>query len=103
MYFGCWHCATSSVRVVIGCRRIRQKDDAIVAKHSVPCCCVAAILCARPRYDDSIDTPLAQDHLKVSSKKAAVAMLRDDMLTGCRRQIRVNVHTRCAIDQRITI
>src|SRR5438552_6799618 len=98
MDFSRWHRAKSSVRVIIGSCRVRQKDDAVVAKHRVPCLCLAAILCGRPRYDDGIDTPLAQNHVQVRAKKATVAMLLDDMFTRCRRQIRVDVYTRCAID-----
>src|SRR5205823_12849379 len=93
-----WHGAKSAVRVVIGGGRVRQKDDPVVAKHRVPCGGVAAILGSRPRDDDGIDTPLAQDKVQVRAKKAAVAMLLDDMLTGGRRQLRVDVHPRCAID-----
>jgi hypothetical protein len=59
------------------------KDDPVVAKHRVPCCCAAAILGGRPRVDDGIDTPLAQDNVKVRAKKAAVAMLS----TACRLSI----------------
>jgi hypothetical protein len=41
---------------------------------------VAAILCRRPRDDYGIDSPLAQDNVKVRAKKAAVAMLLDHMV-----------------------
>src|SRR5205814_1231376 len=64
---------------------------------------VAAILSGRPRDDDGIDSPLAQDNVQVRAKKTAVAMLLDDMLPGCRRQLRVDVHSRRAIHQYLTI
>src|SRR6266545_3782949 len=51
---------------------------------------MAAILGGRPRDDDGIDPPLAQDNVQVRAKKATIAMLLDDMLTGCRRQLRVD-------------
>jgi hypothetical protein len=98
-----WHRTKPSVWVVIGCCRVRQKDDPVVAKHRVPCCCVAAILGGRPRDDDGIDFPLAQDNVQVRAKKAAVAMLLDDMLTGCRRQLRVDVYPSDAILPMITL
>jgi hypothetical protein len=83
MDVGRWHPAQSSVRVVIGGCRVRQKNDPVVAKHRVPRRGVVAILSGRPRDDDGIDSPLAQDNVQVRAKKAAVAMLLDDMLAGC--------------------
>src|SRR2546427_218652 len=66
-------------------------------KHRLPRRGVAAVLGSRPRDDDGIDSPLTQDNVQVRAKKAAVAMLLDDMLAGCRRQLRVDVHARRAI------
>src|SRR5438270_13861389 len=98
VHIGVWHRAKSSVGVVVGGCRVGQKDHPVVAKHSVARCRMAAILRGRARDDHGIDTPLAQDHVKVSAIKTAVTMLLDDMLARCRSNLRVDVHSSTAID-----
>src|SRR6202040_3670673 len=63
----------------------------------------AAIFLWRSRDDDGIDSPLAKDNVEVRAKKAAVAMLLNNMLAGGRRQLRINLNTRRAINQCVTI
>src|SRR3981081_457030 len=97
VHVGGWHRAKSPVWIVIGSCRVRQKDDSVVAKHCVPRRGLAAILSSGPRDDNGIDSPLPQDNVEVSAKKAAVAMLLDNMLADCRRDLRVDLHARGTI------
>ena len=95
--------AKSPVWIVIGSCRVRQKDDPVVAKHRVPRRGLAAVLGSGPRNDDGIDSPLPQDNVEVRAKKSAVSMLLDNMFADCRRQLRVDLHARRAINQCVTI
>ena len=95
---GVWHRTESSVGVGISCGGVRQKDDPIVAKHRVPCGDVAAILIGRTGDNDGINSPFSQNNVQVRAKETAVAMLLDDVLPLCRRELRVNIHPRSSID-----
>src|SRR5215813_4240147 len=83
----------ASIWIVVCRRRIRKKYHSVVAKHCIARCRMTAILCSCSRDDDRIDAPLTQDDIEVCTKKTAVAIFLDHVLTGRGRELRINVHS----------